>query len=68
MFSECNINQVLKITLKNDGQKFVHLADSDKNADILYNNCSSADSAAFMVSTINKCHFERLPSLFIEVW
>ncbi len=53
MFSECNINQVLKMTLKNDGQKFVHLVDPDKNVDILYNNCSSADSAAFMVSTIN---------------
>ncbi len=49
MFSVCNINQVLKMTLKNDGQKFVHLVDSDKNPDILYNNCSSAESAAFMV-------------------
>ncbi len=36
------------MTLKNDGQKFVHLVDPDKNVDILYNNCPSADSTAFI--------------------
>lgn len=54
MFSEYNIVEALKMTLKNDGQKYVHLIDPIKNGYNLYNSCSSSEGAAFIVFTVNK--------------